>query len=97
MIIVSRGVMITSQASIDQGYPWSVSHFENSEQGDHWDEICPVLAYTIPCPIMTSPSGHPNTYPLVSLVPEGLSQTYPLVSLVPQWTVLYISPDIPCP
>ena len=37
VIVVSRGVMITSQASIDQGYPWSVSHFENSKQGDHWD------------------------------------------------------------
>ena len=37
VIIVSRGVMITSQASIDQGYPWSIRHSENSEQGDHWD------------------------------------------------------------
>ena len=37
VIIVSRGVMITSQASIDQEYPWSVRHLENSEQGVHWD------------------------------------------------------------
>ena len=37
VIIVLRGTMITSQASIDQGYPWSVRHSENSEQGDHWD------------------------------------------------------------
>ena len=37
VIIVSRGVMITSQASIDQGYPWSVRHLENSEQGELWE------------------------------------------------------------
>ena len=40
VIIVSHVVMITSQASIDQGYPWSVRHLENSEQGDHWDRGC---------------------------------------------------------
>ena len=40
VIIVSRGVMIKSQASIYQRYPWSVRHLENSEQGDHWDQAC---------------------------------------------------------
>ena len=29
--------LITWYISIDQGYPWSVRHLDNSEQGELWD------------------------------------------------------------